>query len=103
MLPASRISTVSQNIQSCAYPNPNSGALGVLANNWTANYPGNTGFTHYDHFDIRGDYNATSRDLIDARFSWRLLPLTVPALPGSGPARTEHCAGIESYDIALRV
>jgi hypothetical protein len=68
-----------------------------------SNYPGNTGFTHYDQFDIRGDYNATSRDLIDARFSWRLLPLTVPALPGSGPARTEHCAGMESYDIALRV
>ena len=40
-------------------PLPNSGAPGALANNWTANFPGNTGFTHYDHFDFRGDYNAT--------------------------------------------
>src|SRR5205823_4555516 len=39
IIPASRISKVSQNIQSYAYPDPNSGAPGVLANNWTANYP----------------------------------------------------------------
>ena len=30
------------------------GAANSVVNNWTANYPGNTGFTHYDHFDIRG-------------------------------------------------
>ena len=80
VIPASRISPVSQNIQSYAYPDPNNGPAGTLANNWTANYPGNTGFTHYDHFDIRGDYNATSRDTIFARFSWRLMPLRVPGI-----------------------
>ncbi len=80
IIPANRISKVSQNIQSYGYPNPNSGSANSVVNNWTANYPGNTGFTHYDHFDIRGDFNATSRDLIYARYSWRLLPLTVPAI-----------------------
>jgi hypothetical protein len=80
VIPANRISPVSQKIQSYAYPSPNNGAPGVLANNWTANYPGVTGFTHYDHFDIRGDYNVTDRDLIFARYSWRLMPLTVPGI-----------------------
>jgi Carboxypeptidase regulatory-like domain len=80
MIPANRISKVAQNIQSYAYPDPNNGPPGTLANNWTANYPGNTGFTHYDHFDIRGDYNATSRDTIFARYSWRLMPLRVPGI-----------------------
>jgi hypothetical protein len=79
IIPASRISPVAQNIQSYAYPNPTVGG-GVLANNWTLNVPGNTGFTHYDHFDIRGDYNATSKDTIFARFSWRLMPLTAPGI-----------------------
>jgi hypothetical protein len=77
IIPAGRISKVSQAIQSYAYPNPNSSG----ANNWTGNFPGNTGFTHYDHFDIRGDYNATSRDQIFARFSWRLMPLTATGVP----------------------
>jgi len=79
-IPASRISPVAQAIQNYAYPLPNNGAPGATANNWTANYPGNTGFTHYDHFDLRGDYNATNRDLIFVRFSWRLMPLTVPGI-----------------------
>src|SRR5712671_67904 len=81
IIPASRISKVSQAIQSYAYPNPNSGGPGAVANNWTGNFPGNTGFTHYDHFDIRGDYNATSRDQLFVRFSWRLMPLTVSGVP----------------------
>jgi hypothetical protein len=81
IIPAGRISKVSQAIQSYAYPNPNAGAPGSVANNWTGNFPGNTGFTHYDHFDIRGDYNATSRDQMFVRFSWRLMPLTVSGVP----------------------
>src|SRR5215472_1627865 len=81
IIPANRISKVSQNIQSYAYPNPNNGAPGALGNNWTGNFPGNTGFTHYDHFDLRGDYNATSRDQIFVRFSWRLMPLTATGVP----------------------
>src|SRR5262249_34505209 len=42
VIPASRISKVSQNIQSYAYPDPNNGPPGTLANNWTVNRPGNT-------------------------------------------------------------
>jgi hypothetical protein len=80
IIPASRISKVSQNIQSYAYPLPNGGSPNSVVNNWSANYPGNTGFTHFDHFDIRGDVNATRNDQIYARYSWRLLPLTVPAI-----------------------
>jgi hypothetical protein len=81
VIPASRISQVSQNIQSYAYPAPNAGPPGALGNNWTANYPSNTGFTHYDHFDIRGDYDVTSKDQIYVRYSWRLMPLTVAGVP----------------------
>ncbi len=77
MIPAGRISKVSQAIQNYAFPNPNSAG----ANNWAGNFPSNTGFTHYDHFDIRGDYVATSRDLIFARYSWRLMPLTAVGVP----------------------
>src|SRR5581483_8758814 len=81
IIPANRISPVSQNIQAYTYPLPNAGAPGALANNWTANFPGNTGFTHYDHFDVRGDYNASARDQIFVRFSWRLMPLTATGVP----------------------
>jgi hypothetical protein len=81
VIPGGRISPVSQNVQTYAYPNPNAGAAGALGNNWTGNFPGNTGFTHYDHFDLRGDFNATSRDQIFARFSWRLMPLTATGVP----------------------
>jgi outer membrane receptor protein involved in Fe transport len=80
IIPANRISPVSQNIQSYAFPNPNNGPPGATANNWTAQYPGKSGFTHFDHYDIRGDYNPTGRDLIFARVSWRRMPLTVPGV-----------------------
>lgn len=79
-IPAGRISPVSQKIQDYAYPLPNSGAANQLANNWVANYPGTTGFTIFDHFDIRGDYNISSRDSVFSRISWRRMPLTVPAV-----------------------
>jgi len=80
IIPANRISPVSQAIQSYAFQDPNNGAPGALANNWTAQRPGKSGFTHYDHFDARGDFNATDRDLIFARVSWRRMPLTVPGV-----------------------
>lgn len=80
VIAADRISAVSQNIQRYAHPDPNNGPPGTLANNWTAEYPGKSGFTHFDHYDIRGDYNATDHDLIFARVSWRRMPLTVPGI-----------------------
>src|SRR5205085_1249350 len=37
IIPPARISKVSQNIQAYGYPDPNIGAAGALASNWTAN------------------------------------------------------------------
>jgi hypothetical protein len=79
-IPANRISPVARNIQAYTYPDPNTGAPNQAVNNWTAFVPGKSGFTHYDHIDVRGDYNATSRDLIFARVSWRRMPLYVPGI-----------------------
>ncbi|MGH9470038.1 MAG: carboxypeptidase-like regulatory domain-containing protein, partial [Terriglobia bacterium] len=81
MIPAGMISKVSQNIQSYAYPLPNTGAPGSVSNNWSELVPGNTGFTHYDDITGRVDYNATSRDSLFARLSWRRLPLTAAGIP----------------------
>ena len=74
-IPSSLISSVSQKAQDYYYPLPNTGAPGALSSNWQAQYPGTTGFTNYDHFDIRGDYNISSRDVIFVRVSWRRMPL----------------------------
>jgi hypothetical protein len=79
-IPSNRISPVSQRIQEYAYLDPNNGPAGATANNWTAQYPGKSGFTHFDHYDARGDYNATDRDLIFVRVSWRRMPLRVPGV-----------------------
>lgn len=80
IIPANRISPVSQNIQAYAYPDPNTGAPNQTNSNWISFAPGKSGFTHYDHIDFRGDYNATSRDLIFVRVSWRRMPLYVPGV-----------------------
>ena len=80
-IPASRISPVSQAIQSYAYPLPNAGSAASVSNNWVANFPGNTGFTDYDGFDVRGDYNVTEHDIVFSRISWRKMPLTVAGVP----------------------
>ncbi len=74
-IPSSLISPVSQKVQDYFYPLPNTGAPGALSSNWQAQYPGTTGFTHYDHFDARVDYNLSSRDVIFGRVSWRRMPL----------------------------
>lgn len=81
IIPSNLISTVSQNIQSYAYPLPNTGASGVVSNNWTAAFPGNTGFTHYDDVTGRVDYNPTSKDSLFTRLSWRRLPLLAVGVP----------------------
>jgi Carboxypeptidase regulatory-like domain len=80
-IPASRISPVSQNIQAYAFPLPNAGSPNSVTNNFNVNVPSNTGFTHYDGFDARADYYATSKDLIFSRLSWKVLPLTVEGAP----------------------
>lgn len=74
-IPADLINAVSQKVQEYYYPLPNRGAAGALASNWQAQYHGTTGFTKFDHFDARADYNISSRDLVFARVSWRRMPL----------------------------
>ncbi|HZT69876.1 MAG TPA: TonB-dependent receptor [Terriglobia bacterium] len=74
-IPASRISQVSQNIQNYIFPSPNTGGPGALFNNWSQQYPGTTGFTRYNQFDGRGDYNISERDTVFARISWKRMPL----------------------------
>jgi hypothetical protein len=66
------------------------GAAGALASNWTANYPGKTGFTQYDHMDYRWDYNATDRDIIFSRVSWRRMPLKAPGIYPSYRVQDRH-------------
>ena len=74
MIPASRISPVSQAVQNYIFPLPNTGAPGALNNNWTQNVVSQTGFTHYNRIDGRADYNITNRDSIFARLSWMRMP-----------------------------
>ncbi len=80
VIPQSRLSPVSQNIQNYAYPLPNTGVAGSVANNWTENVPGTTGFTIYDDFDTRIDYNIDSNDTLFGRVSWRRAPLTIAGI-----------------------
>jgi hypothetical protein len=81
IIPPYRISPVSQAIQAYAYPSPNAGSPTSVSNNWIANFPGNTGFTHFNHIDARVDYNVTNKDTVFTRVSWRRLPLTVAGVP----------------------
>lgn len=74
VVPASRINPVSARIQNYIYPLPNTGAPGTLTNNWTQNVISQTGFTHYNRIDARGDYNVTSRDTLFVRISWMRVP-----------------------------
>ena len=80
-IPANRISPVSQAVQSYIYPVPNAGSPTSVLNNWIANFPGNTGFTHYDGFDIRGDYYVREKDVVFGRTSWRKMPLITSGIP----------------------
>ncbi len=74
-IPTGRISPVSLAAQSYYYPLPNFGPPGSLNNNFQQQESGTTGFTRFNHFDLRGDYNISNSDAIFARFSWRHMPL----------------------------
>ena len=80
-IPANRISPVSQAFQAYGYPLPNAGSPTSVSNNWAANFPNNTGMTHYNAVDARGDYNITASDAIFSRISFRKIPLTVAGAP----------------------
>jgi hypothetical protein len=68
------VSSYAQAIQNYIYPLPNSGAAGVIANDYNVNELANTGFSDYNRFDARGDYYLSSRDVVYARVSWMRLP-----------------------------
>jgi carboxypeptidase family protein len=75
IIPPQRISEVSKKIQDTLFPQPNFGPPGLEAANYRKEFPGTTGFTRFNQFDIRGDYNFSSRDVVFARVSWRRMPL----------------------------
>ncbi|HSB18307.1 MAG TPA: hypothetical protein VLE22_27900, partial [Bryobacteraceae bacterium] len=75
IIPPERISAVSKKIQDTLFPLPNFGPPGLEAANYRQQFPGTTGFTRFNQFDIRGDYNFSSRDVVFARVSWRRMPL----------------------------
>ncbi len=75
MIPASRISPVSQNVQNFFYPAPNYGPAGLQSGNWRGQFPAQTGFTHFNDGTVRVDQNFKAGDRVYARFSMRQLPL----------------------------
>ena len=54
---------MSQAVQSYFYPRRTQ-ALEARKPAWQMQTSGTTGFTRFNHFDIRGDYNISSRDVI---------------------------------------
>ena len=73
-IPANRISSVSQNIQSFFYPLPNFGAANLQSGNWRGQRASLSGYTEFDHFDLRADHNFSTKDVVFARFGFRRLP-----------------------------
>ena len=76
VIPPDRINPVSQNVQDFFFPLPNFGAPGLQSNNWRGQFPGNTGFTHFDDFGVRVDQNFSNGDKVYVRVNYRRLPLT---------------------------
>jgi hypothetical protein len=75
MIPAGRISPVSQKVQDFFFPLPNFGPAGLQAGNWRGQFPAQTGFTHFNDGGVRIDQNFKNGDRIYGRFSMRQLPL----------------------------
>jgi hypothetical protein len=85
IIPANRMSPVSQKAENFLYPLPNFGLPGLLASNFRAQYPGHSSFDDWDHFDIRLDHNFTPRDLLFGRVSYRRMPnFSTSDLPSIG-------------------
>jgi hypothetical protein len=76
IIPANRISPVSQKVQDFFYPLPNFGPPGLQTGNWRGQFPAQTGFTHFNDGTVRVDQNLKNGDRIYGRFSIRQLPLT---------------------------
>ncbi len=74
MIPSDRISAVSQKLQDYFYPTPNFGSPTLLSGNWRGQFPSDTGWTHFDSFDVRIDQNFHNGDKVFGRFSYRHMP-----------------------------
>src|SRR5215472_3646282 len=100
LIPNSRISDVSRKAQDVLFPQPNFGPPGLQSANFRQQFPGTTGFTIFDMFDVRIDYNVTSRDVLFGRVSWRRMPLSGVALTptiGHYPQRRYGHSAIVSW------
>jgi len=100
VIPESRISDVSRKAQDVLFPQPNFGPPGLQSANYRQQFPGTTGFTIFDMFDGRVDYNVTSRDVLFGRVSWRRMPLSGVALSptiGHYPQRRYGHSAIVSW------
>ena len=75
VIPQSRISDVSKKMQDTLFPLPNYGPPDLESGNYRQQFRGTTGFTRFNQFDVRGDYNFSERDTIFGRVSWRRMPL----------------------------
>ena len=75
-IPANRINPVSQKIQDFFFPAPNFGPSGLLSGNWRGQFPGQTGFTHFNDWGVRVDHNFSDNDKVYTRVNYRQLPLT---------------------------
>jgi hypothetical protein len=76
MIPASRISPVSQKLQEFFYPLPNFGPPDLQSGNWRGQRFGQTqGYTRFDNFDTRVDHRFREQDTVYARVSYRRLPV----------------------------
>ena len=100
VIPASRISDVSNKVQESVFPLPNFGPPGLESGNFQQQFTGTSGFTRFDMFDVRLDYNLSQRDVVFGRVSWRRMPLDGTWLsPGIGhvPQRRYGHSGTLSW------
>jgi hypothetical protein len=98
-IPDSRISPVSRNVQE-VFPLPNFGSPTLQAGNFRQLFTGTTGFTRFNMFDARADYNISSRDIVFGRVSWRRMPLDgfdYPPSIGHYPQRRYGHSAIASW------
>ena len=75
IIPAGRINGVSKKIQDVIFPLPNFGSPAAQSGNFRQQFRGTTGFTRFNQFDARVDYNFSQHDSIFGRVSWRRMPL----------------------------
>ena len=75
IIPADRISDVSRKVQDGLFALPNFGDANLQSGNFRQQFRGVTGFTIFNMFDARADYNLSERDTFFARVSWRRMPL----------------------------